>query len=54
MRFALVLALLLLLAACGQKGPLFLPDDEAAAVPAAETAPASDDVDEDEDDGHGR
>ncbi len=31
MKVALALAALLMLAGCGQKGPLYLPDDEQAA-----------------------
>ncbi|MEX2523367.1 MAG: lipoprotein [Gammaproteobacteria bacterium] len=34
MRCSLALLLLLGLAACGQKGPLYLPDEEQASIPA--------------------
>lgn len=36
----LLLSVLALLAACGQKGPLFLPPAPGAAAPAPEAAPA--------------
>ncbi|HIX61731.1 MAG TPA: lipoprotein [Candidatus Halomonas stercoripullorum] len=46
------LALVLLLAGCGQKGPLYLPDDEAAAErygsrPTSQQEPATDATEED-------
>ena len=34
MRITVVIAMLILLTACGQKGPLYLPEDEAKPSPA--------------------
>jgi predicted small lipoprotein YifL len=54
---ALALPVLLALAACGQKGNLYLPDEAEAVpgtpaetAPAAEPATAADDTDDDSDD----
>ncbi|MFG6158502.1 lipoprotein [Halomonas sp. 1390] len=51
--FPAALALTLALAGCGQKGPLYLPGDEAAAErydPAGEQATSNDDADRQDDD----
>lgn len=48
MRIALLFVALMLLSACGQKGPLFLPDD-----PAPETEPVDQPAEPGEDDGTG-
>lgn len=46
---AIAAAALLMLSACGQKGPLYLPDDGTGATPAASDQPQNDNGDSEED-----
>jgi predicted small lipoprotein YifL len=50
-RLALVPLLILLLAACGQRGPLYLPDDPPPAPEQEENAGQDSDDDEENEDG---
>jgi predicted small lipoprotein YifL len=48
-RSIVALVLILLVAGCGQKGPLYLEDGSAEATPSASDQPAADEDEDDED-----
>lgn len=52
MRWLILVALLSLLAGCGQKGPLYLPDDEAAAERYERGEAREDDSEDDSENGN--